>query len=363
MRQKHIGLAIGLITAFTLPAQHNSLVVFSASGEPFFMKVDQEAVNQSPQSNVKAFDLSTGRHVIEIALANGSRRMKDSLRITQSEKYDHKEFTYVLVSSGQNLSLQFKGVSEPSGPVLPPVPEAPKETAPVVDNSIYGHLYQAKQNRPVFFRNYDVQKGSCEQSLTDKDISYGVKLLAAANDEERQMGYMQQIISNNCYSTAQLQQLLLTFASEMDRLELTKAAYPHLTDRRNAAQLLPVFKYQSLKDNYTAFLNDQDILNKQRGLNCSQALDDARFQALYAKLKNGGYENEKLALAKKSLTTVCLSAAQAGQVAQLFLHDREKLECLKFMYPILVDKEQAAPLAELFQFSETKNDFLKFIAR
>lgn len=365
MLQKYIWALMSILSSHVVRSQNNSLVIFSASGEPFLLKVDHEAINAIPQSNVKAFDLSLGRHVIEISSSSSGNAilLKDSVVFVNEAKYEHKEFTYALVPSGKALSLQFKSVSEPSGPLLPPVPEAPKQTAPVVDNSIYGNLYQAKNNKPVFFQNYDSETSSCKTSLTDKDISYAVRLLKSANDEERQMSYVKSIVLNNCYTTAQLQQLLLTFPAEMDRLEIAKPAYLHLSDKKNIAQLNPTFKYQSIKDSYAAFAEDQENLLKQKSLHCSQAIEGAAFEQLHSKVKNSGYENEKLIAVKKLLTNTCLSSDQAQKLALLFTHDREKLECLKCAYPVLVDKEHAAQLAEQFQFSETKQDFLKFISK
>ena len=363
MLQKYISLVIGIFYSSLLCSQYNSLVIFSASGDPFLLKVDQQVVNTIPQSNVKVFDLASGRHTIEIHLSPGSLQLKDSVLFVDAPKYANKEFTYALVSSGKSLALQFKAVSDLSGPALPPVPEAPKETAPVIDNSIYGNLYQAKENKPVFFHNYDPKTSSCQTVLNDKDISYSLRLLKAVNDEERQMSYVKSIVQNNCYTTAQLQQLLLTFPSEMDRLEIAKPAYMHLTDRQNVSQLYPVFKYQSVKNNYSAFVEDQENLIKQVNLQCSQAIDNTRFEQLYSKIKSGGYENEKLSLLKKSLINICISTEQAQQLTLLFTHDREKLEFLKYAYPVIVDKDNGAKLAEQLQFTENRQEFLKFIAK
>lgn len=365
MLQKYIWAVMSILSSYVARSQNNSLVIFSASGDPFLLTVDHRSINTTPQSNVKAFDLSLGRHTIEISVPSpgAPRLLKDSVVFVNEAKYERKEFTYALVPSGKTLFLQFKSVSELSGPLLPPVPEAPKETAPVVDNSIYGNLYQAKNNKPVFFQNYNSEMASCKTALTDKDISYAVKLLKSVNDEERQMSYVKSIVQNNCYTTDQLKQLLLTFQAEMDRLEIAKPAYLHLSDRTNFAQLNAVFKYQSIKDSYAAFAQDQENILKQKNLQCSQAIDAAAFGQLHSKVKNSGYENEKLITAKKSLINVCLSSEQAQQLAMLFTHDREKLECLKCAYPVIVDKENAAQLANQFQFSETKQDFLKFISK
>lgn len=362
MLQKYILVVMSILSGFILRSQNNSLVIFSTNGTLFLLNVDGAAINTTPQCNVKAFDLAQGRHVIRISIPSSTVSIKDSVVFVNEPKYFNKEFTYALTQTSKTFSLDFKSVSELSGPLTPPVPEAPKEKAPVVDNSIYGHLYQAKNNKPVFFQNYNAESSSCTTALNEQDMGYGLRLLKTINDEERQISYAKTIIQNNCYTVAQLQQLLLTFPSEIDRMNLAKAAYTHLSDKQNVAQLYPAFKYQTIKDSYTAYVQEQENLLNQKRMQCTQAADAPHFEQLYSKIKNGGYENEKLAVAKKALASVCLSTEQAQKIALIFVHDREKLECLKYAYAIIVDKEQSKKLAELFQFSENKQNFLNFIS-
>lgn len=365
MLQKHIIAIITLFSACILKSQSNSLVIFSATGDPFLLSVDKNTINTIPQSNVKSYDLQLGWHTIDISSTINAKEWKlsDSVLFVNEPKYSHKEFTYALVYNGKKLVLEFKSVSELSGPPAPPIPEAPKEKAPIVDNSIYGNLYKAQNNKPVFFNNYNEDTKTCQVALNAKDMSYAIKLLKSSNDDERQMGYVKDIVAFNCFTTSQLQEMLLTFSSEMDRLNIAKPAYAHVSDKKNISQLYSVFKYQTIKDNYTTFIEEQENIAKQEKLQCNQAIDSKTFETLYTKLKNSGYENEKLAAAKKALVTICLSTEQTKQIAQLFTHDREKLECLKCAYIIIVDKDKAKDLAEQFQFSETKQEFLKFISK
>ena len=46
---------------------------------------------------------------------------------------------------------------------------------------------------------------------------------------------------------------------------------------------------------------------------------------------------------------------------ELFSHDREKLEFVKYALPILTDKDNKNLLADEFQFSGTKDEFLKYL--
>ncbi len=353
------------ITAFLIChlcySQNNSLVIVSSTGQPYYLNLDGALVNAKPQSIMKAFDLKLGKHQIE--LLDGTRTVffKDSVEFVNVGKYLNKEFTFALVKNNNKFELQYKALSEPSGPITPPIPEKPVEIAPLIDNSIYGNLYRAKANKPIFFDNYSDSIFSCIVSLNEKDIEYGVKLLNRCNDEERRMRYAIEIVKNNCYTVAQLLKLLNTFNTELERLEIAKPAYLHLTDKKNVALLYPAFKYETVISNYKLFIADQENLVKQKKMKCSVPVDDIIFTGIFNKVKTSGYDNEKIVAAKKEMANVCLSQLQVKQLAGIFTHDREKLECLKCAYPILTDKENANLLVDEFQFDDTRQEYLKFV--
>lgn len=353
-----------LFTGFAVLAQNNSLVIFSASGNPFYVTFNGEPINSVAQSNVKIFDVNAGWSTLEIKIPSVIKelRFKDSILLSSISKFVNKEFTYVLIEKGEKLELEFKSVSELSGPKTPPVPEAPKETAPLVDNSIYGNLYQAINNKPVFYNNYDKETSTCKVALTDKEINYAIKLMAKANDKEAAFRYLTQIIDLNCYNTLQLKELLETSPIDMDRLNSAKKAYSHVTDQQNINLILSAFKYTAMKESFTSFLKEEENTIKQKSLNCKEPASEEKFNALYSKIKNTTYESEKLNVSKKLLVDVCLSSVQIKKISELYTHDREKLEYMKCALNILTDKENNKSLADEFQYQGTKDEFLKYIS-
>jgi hypothetical protein len=354
-----------LFIGFAVLAQNNSVVIFSASGNPFYLIFNGETINAVAQSNVKIFDVSAGWSKLEIKTPNVIKelRFKDSILLSSKSKFVNKEFTYVLLEKGEKLELEFKSVSELSGPKTPPVPPEPKEAAPLVDNSIYGNLYQAVNNKPVFYTNYDKETSTCKVMLTDKEINYATKLMAKANDREAAYRYLTQIIDLNCYNTMQLKELLETAPIDMDRLNSAKKAYTHVTDPQNINTILSVFKYPAMKESFASFLKEEENTIKQKNLNCKEPISEEKFNALYSKIKNTAYENEKLIISKKLLVDVCLSSVQIKKISELYTHDREKLEYMKCALNILTDKENNKNLVDEFQFQGTKDEFLKHISK
>jgi hypothetical protein len=347
----------------SVSAQHNSLVIFSANGNPFYLSVNHESINKTAQSNLKVFDISTGWNFIEIKIPSIIKELsfKDSILLKSNSKFLNKEFTYSLIEKDGKLQLKFQSISELSGPEKLTLPEPPKEIVPVVDNNLYGHLYRAKINKPYFFNHYN--SSACDTILSDTDLKHAINLLNKCNDEETQSRYLNQIIENNCLTNSQLNQMLTIIPIDMDRLTSAKLAYPHIIDKENSKSVLAVLKYQTMKESYTDFIKEQENKAKQKSLKCSEPMPDAKFNDLLSKLKNTPYENDKYKLAKRSIVDACLSTQQVKQLTPIFSHDREKLDFLLSAYNILTDKENAKLLVSEFQSSQAQEEYLQLISK
>ena len=285
----------------SLFSQQNSIVIVSAIGKPMYVIINGDSINKKEQGIVKAFDIGSGNQHIKITvkIKNTELVYSDSILLSDKSKFINKEFTYGLILEKEKLALVFKSVSEKSGPELPIIPAEPKEIVPLEDNSKYGNVYQAKNNKPVFYVNYNTVAKTCLTNFSDKDVQYALNLITKANDDERKGRYVAEIINNNCYTVNQIKQLINTLYIDMDKLNNCKNAYEHLIDKQNANSFLEILMYQSLKESYTDFLKDQTTLVKQNQLNCTTPVDEKQFDIFLNQIKNGGYENEKIKVCKK----------------------------------------------------------------
>lgn len=365
MFQKIKVLLYFLFIGFSAIAQRNSLVIFSASGNPFYLLVNHDSINTITGADIKAFNIRTGWNLIEIKMPKENKDLifKDSILLSDKSKFLNKEFTFALIENENKLELQFKSVSDTSGPEIPPVPKAPQEVIPLIDNSIYGILYQAKNNKPLFYNNYDIETSTCKNNLSDKEIKYALNLFKKANDDEAKYRYLNQIIEFNCFSVNQIKQLIEQITIDMDRLNASKKAYIHITDKENIALLIPVFTYPALKGSFISFIKEQESIIKQKNLQCKEPVNNSKFESVFNKIKDEPYENEKLKISKKLLIDICLSSSQIKKISELFIHDREKLEFIKCALNVLTDKENANTLVEEFQFKGTKEEFLNYISK
>ena len=362
---KHILSLLAVLTVSIGISQTNNLVIFSEKGNPFYLILNEDTINKIEQSNVKVFNLQSGwQHiVIKTVISNTALTLKDSILLSDKSKYANKEFTYVLLLHENKLKLRFESVSEFSGPETPVVPTAPKEVIALEDNSVYGIVYEVKNGKPVFFNNYNTESSNCKNVLNDKDMKYGLNLLNKSRDDESKFRDLKRIIEFNCYNCNQLKQLLEATAIDMDRLNLAKEAYVHITDKENINVISETFNYEAMKESYEAFLKDQKNVTKQKKMECITPVNKENFEVIFNKIKTSRYESDKLLMAKNLLSENCISTEQTKKIVELFTHDREALEFLKYAYPVITDKEKVKSLTEELQYSGSKEEYLNFIYR
>ncbi|MGZ3884744.1 MAG: DUF4476 domain-containing protein [Bacteroidia bacterium] len=347
-------------------AYDNNLVFFSKSYKAFTLYLNDEKINANPEINVKAFHVSDGWQKVRIEFSGEKdhRVLSDSIRIRPIERNNRSEIAYMIRDdSGEVPGLVFMSQGLASGPKAPPVPEAPKETIPMLDNNVYGNLYQAIDGKPVFFKNYDALRQACHADLNDKEVGYMLQLINKTNDFENQYKYIEQVVERNCYTAAQIAKILNLLTIEIDKLKLAEKAYPHLKDKAKVNELTGIFKYPTIKEEFAAFLNQFSVEQKQRDMNCTVALSDAEYKPIYEAVKKTPNEYEKTKQAKKELTAHCFSTTQLLEILNLFMHDRERLEFAKAAKLVVTDKENYPKLEEGFLFSETKTEFQKFISK
>lgn len=347
-------------------AQTNSLVVMHHKGNSFQLKIDGISINKKDEAIVKATGLSAGKHIIEIwQMDNGKESIyKDSVTIGKDEKFNNKEFTFAITQEKNNRQvLQFKSVSELSGPVTPLIPNAPKEQAPLVDNSVYGNLYKAINNKPEFFNHYQSTTNLCDINLSDKDLEFAKQLISKCNDPEKQYRYLTEITEKNCYSCTQYLQLLELMPMDIDKLSASKLAYSHLRDKKNVAIISNSFKYPSMKETFMQYVKTEELQQKQIAKKCTEPIENTKFNAFVLSLKQLNSEYDKWKQSKAFVLINCIDCQQAKEITNTFLHDREKLDFLKATFTSLTDKANASNLVSELQAASDKEEYLQFITK
>ena len=343
---------------------NNNLVIVSENGKRFILYVNDEKINNEPQADVKAFNISEGWCRLKAEFENDNIVISDSIRIKAFEKNNNKEITYsIKQNNNKSGKFSFVSIGELSGPKTPRVAEAPIDKGPVIDNTVYGNLYKAVQNKPVFFKNYNDSLKSCTVQLNDKDIKIAVNLVTKTNDFQNKYNYVELTVDLNCYTTSQLIQLLNLLDIEMDKLKLVKRSYSHIKDKDNAKKITEIFKFKSMKEEYDYFLKEVGNAEHQKNLHCAVAISDETLKGIIEAIKKAPYENDKIKVAKEKVVNNCFNTQQIEKLLGIFNHDREKMDLAKSAYAVTVDKENYKILVENFEFNENKKEFLQFISK
>ncbi len=346
----------------------NNLVVLSEQGLQFTLFVNEEKINFIPESIIKVFNIKPGWQKIEIKFGEGKdSSLVDSVCVKAFAKKANKELTYIITEELKNNKLKYKLVfvseSDFSGPKSPLVPEAPVEKIILVDNNLYGNLYQAKDNKPVFFKNYIEENRGCRVVLKDEEIEFAINLFNKTNDIADRFSYLETTIQQNCYTTNQLIQLLNLYEIEMEKLKMAEKAHWHLNDRNNAAALTSAFKFDAIKNEYLNFLKKESNKNRQENLKCAVPISESEFDLIFNSISKTKEEYDKIKVAKKEVIVNCYSTNQIAKIMELFLHDREKMDFAYAAQKVVTDKENFSKLADGIQFSENKTEFLKVISK
>lgn len=343
---------------------NNNLVIVSENGTRFILYVNGEKINNEPQANVKAFNVSEGCCRLKVEFEKDNMVLSDSIHIKALDKNNNKEITYsIKPQQGKPGKFRFVSIGELSAPQIPKVAEAPIDKGPVIDNTIYGNLYKANEGKPVFYKNYNDSSKTCSVDLTDTDIKHGINLITKSNDFQNRYNYAEIIVQQNCYTVAQIIQILKLLEVELDKLKLSKRAYSHLKDKENAVKLDPIYKFNGIKEDFHLFLKEMANAEHQKKMYCAVPISNETFQEIVTAIKKAQYENDRIIVAKEKLVNNCMNTQQVQKLMEIFTHDREKMELAKNAYAITIDKDNYKILVENFQFSENKTEFLQFISK
>lgn len=93
-----------------------------------------------------------------------------------------------------------------------------------------------------------------------------------------------------------------------------------------------------------------------------QPVSDFDFNRLYDAVKSENFSDTKLhTLKTASNFHSFFSSEQVKQLALLFSSDKDKLECVKYLVPKVLDAQNLPYIQDVFSFKSTKDEYLKFL--
>lgn len=196
-------------------------------------------------------------------------------------------------------------------------------------------------------------------------------------------------IQGNCFTSAQVKEILLMFSQDHEKLEFAKAVYKRTFDKVNFYDVYDAFAYFSsvfrlhdhinqdktlipgnvvtqptvvvepeLKFALLLYPNPQGYTGQK---NCSSFLANSDFMFLARQVHKTVGESAKFSRATQIVRTNCLSVAQVMKIASLLELERDRLELLKVAYPKVYDVEHYSETHQLFQHYPNQQALVNFI--
>jgi hypothetical protein len=97
----------------------------------------------------------------------------------------------------------------------------------------------------------------------------------------------------------------------------------------------------------------------QNFVSCQKIMGDVN---VYIKdLEEFDFEDDKMDLTKKDFVGTCMTASQAYKLIEIYAFEENRLEIAKYLYPRIIDKDNAKTIIPLFTFDSTKLEYREFI--
>lgn len=97
----------------------------------------------------------------------------------------------------------------------------------------------------------------------------------------------------------------------------------------------------------------------QNFVSCQKIMGDVN---VYLKdLEEFDFEDDKMDLTKKDFVGTCMTASQAYKLVEIYAFEENRLEIAKYLYPRIIDKDNAKTIIPLFTFDSTKLEYREFI--
>jgi len=97
----------------------------------------------------------------------------------------------------------------------------------------------------------------------------------------------------------------------------------------------------------------------QNFVSCQKILGDVNV--FIKDLEEFSFEEDKMDLTKKEMVGHCMTASQAYKLVEIYTFEANRLEIAKYLYPRMIDKENAKSIIPLFTFDATKLEYREFI--
>jgi hypothetical protein len=344
----------------TMFAQLGNVVVFSESGEPFFLTVNGIKINEKAQSNVKVegakepgffavvtFENTALGSVSKNLMAMSGRELTYKLKNKKGE-WKLVPFTDTPIESGTMVNTTTPAVYEQTTPVIvePTTTTTPVST-PIASN-------QTTTSTPATI-GISVNTGTTTTSTvtTTTTSSNGtVNTTNTINNQGTPGGVgisfnvnIKDPVMNSTNSSA------TTVSTTIDTVKLK----PGITIEPYV-ETVPVNPIETTSTSTTKPDNTMAMSTA-----CSTPMSSSDFVSAKNSIEAKPFSDTKMTIAKQVLNNNCVSTDQVKALMVLFNSDDEKIELAKYAYDRTADQKNYYRVNDAFTFSSSSDELDKYL--
>ena len=352
---------IALIILSCKLTSQNNLNLFSSDGKVIRVYMDEKLYKDTWQAHVLLEEIMQDTLTIEVEYENKKRYPATFYFLEQGLPAKNREFEYRLECDDVKLNARFLRVYQIYNLPNPIVPVKPIiDTSKKYQNAVLGRFCELKEGKPFYFNNVP-QAGVCERAMPNTYLEYVAVLMKRAEVPDHRFRIVENVCRNNCLSIQQLILLLNSIDFEVEKMKIVRLAYHHVVDPINKMQLEKSFRFDASIKELNTFFNGKNDKHLQPPAKCESPASQLVVDRYCEKLADFANDTERLSALKKGYMEVCYSSMQVSQILKTFVHDREKLESAKLLFPYCVDTNKFFLTKEVFSANQSANELQNFI--
>jgi hypothetical protein len=217
---------------------------------------------------------------------------------------------------------------------------------------------------PFDYPEYGNYRGpsNCNKPFLESEFTKFAQQVAAKNLESDRMVMLSRIARDYCFSVSQTMKLASLLESESNRLSFFKTVYNSVFDVKNLPFGTQLFTQIPNKTAYTDFINSHGNSSGPAVLPPPCTISANDFSQITETINKESINSTKVSLAKQIIRSKkCFTVKQVSEILRLIPFEDSRLELAKFSYDYTTDRENYYQLADVFSFSQSKEDLMKFL--
>jgi len=326
----------------------NNLVVFSETGDRFYLVLNGIKYNQSPETNVKVTNLNATNYKAKILFENGHPDLDHNVYLMwEGNAVTNKEFTYAITRKEDKYKLKFISQADMSTTNT----YAQNSVVYNGDGTAVGQALTTTNN--VNTNNNTISAntgGGGYNSITTvtTTTSTGTNGQNGNAGVNVNMDGLNMNIHVNGTGTG-------TNMNTNTNVTTTTTGYTTSTTSYGTGSTA-----QNLNTNTNTTTANMAV---GTGGTCASAMTDAGFNDLVTSIKAKSFEDAKVKVAKQAVSSNCVNTSQVRKLMDLFSFEETKLDITKYCYGYTIDKNNYFKVNDGFTFDSSVDNLNDYISK